>query len=181
MDGLANLMGTLRPPRKLTIDGVEYEFRPADLRDYGEREDYVLGLTNPMALAGQLSSLKDSELRNGIIDKMVEYMLRPRFVTVHEDIDFEDSIHGLAYETWRALKYRDDVNDIRDALALIEKLGEERIPELREVLAASREQDLMGKSEASATEANRPRSATESTGLNDESDSIAGVKLSEDF
>jgi hypothetical protein len=102
-DGLHNLVGRKQITR--TLNGKQYTFRVMVLADHAEKEAYILGLKpDPLASLAKLPANMPSHVRQSVVDAAMKSATRAQFVTRHEEQEFDESLHGLAWSLWRSLR-----------------------------------------------------------------------------
>ena len=116
-DGANNILGTKRIKRKFGPEGQEreYTFSVIVLAEHAEKESYICSMrANPLeALLKALDRLPDSvkadakrlrKLQDRLEDKCLVALASPQFVRRTLEEEFDDSLHGLAWGLWRALR-----------------------------------------------------------------------------
>lgn len=157
MDGISNLVGRKSVTR--TFNGREYRFSLKVLADHAEKEAYILSLKpSPFDVLATLPDSLNPDARAVIEERLTKEALRPQFVTREQEVDFDCSLHGLAWGLWRSL--RDNEHDfgklkdgemavfetplgvgysltpeqgIQRTLDFIEEVGDERVAELHDI------------------------------------------------
>ena len=112
-DGLNNLLGTRKISRK--FGDKEYTFSVIVLAEHAEKESYVTSLRgNPLeglirAVASLPPSMKEDrrsfrKMVDRLEDKCLKALSAPSFITRDVEEEFDNSLHGLAWSLWRALR-----------------------------------------------------------------------------
>jgi hypothetical protein len=144
MDGLLNLSGQ----RSVTVEinGKQWTFDTAYLRDYAEMEQYILS-HRPDPLEG-LAGLPD-DVRADAVRVAMQQRQRSPFVSMSELAEFESSVHGVAWRVWRALRNNHpEIAGIDDAYQFIEDAGNEHWGTILTTLDIAEEKDLIKNSES---------------------------------
>lgn len=103
MDGISNLVGHKTVSR--SFNGREYRFSLKVLADHAEKEAHILSLKpSPFEVMARLPDSLTSPQLAAIEDKLIREATRAQFVTRIEEAEFDDSLHGLAWGLWRALR-----------------------------------------------------------------------------
>ena len=154
MDGGSNLFGDRET--FLTIGGKVYSLTVFKLDDFAGRERYILGLRrNPFDVLGTLPPNTDIEVVKHIADGAMREWRRGNFVTAEEDLEFKRSMHGRAYDFWRAVRpNHPEIDTLQKAVTLLEQgLIEEGEHDIATAMAQVREEDILPNSEPPTTQA----------------------------
>ena len=74
---------------------------------------------------------------------------RPRCVTVEEEQQFDNSLHGIAWRLYRSLRRNHpEIDGVQAALDLIERAGNSNLAHIVETLDHAEERDIVGNSGA---------------------------------
>lgn len=102
-DGIQNLVGTKKITRE--FNGKSYSFSVRVLDDHAEKEAYILALKpNPFTILDKLPPETSARTREIVEARAVAEAMRPAFVSRREEAEFDNSLHGLAWGLWRALR-----------------------------------------------------------------------------
>ena len=78
---------------------------------------------------------------------------KPRCVTVEEEQQFDNSLHGIAWRLYRSLRRNHpEIDGVQAALDLIERAGNQKLGQIVATLDQAEERDILGNS-AAPTEA----------------------------
>ncbi len=173
-DGLDKMVGERTATVKL--DGRTYRLSTAVLADHAEKESHIHSLRPSLGeLLGQIPAGMDSRVMTGLQESMLKVASRPAFVTQEEEQSFDESLHGVAWRLWRAMRdhheefglisngqpaaYRapngrsysmTPEDGIQALLDFMESIGNEKLSELQAAADASEEKDILGNSSGSA-------------------------------
>ena len=104
-DGLFNIAG--RPAQVHEFAGMELSFRAITLAEHAEKEAYIASLRpDPLAALERVSAKAAPSVRRSIEDAVLRAVSAPLFVSRETEQEFDQSVHGVAWGLWRAL--RDD-------------------------------------------------------------------------
>lgn len=142
MDGLHNIAGDRTTT--LTVGGKTYTLTTQILRDYAEREAYILEhRDNPFAL---LDYVPDSR-KDEAFDRAWKEAKLAKFVPLEEEKLFDSSMRGIGWRLWRALRdHHPEIDSVQAALDLIERAGNEMFGTIVDKLDGSEEKDILGNS-----------------------------------
>lgn len=104
MDGISNLIG--RKTFTRTFAGKEYTFWSMRvLQDHAEKESYILSL-RPSAwdMIRDLPPDVPRETRQRLEAQAIDRAGRAQIVSRLEELEFDNSLNGLAYSLWRCLR-----------------------------------------------------------------------------
>lgn len=74
---------------------------------------------------------------------------RPQVVTFEDETAFDNSLHGIAWRLWIALRdHHPEIDSVQAAINLIERTGSKNIASIIDALSQSEERDLQGNSSA---------------------------------
>lgn len=191
MDGISNVVGVKTAAR--TFNGREYRFKLKVLANHAEKEAHILGLKpSPFEVMETLPATLPEQSMALIVDRLVKESQRPQFVTRFEEVEFDASLHGLAWGLWRAMrdqefdfgklkKDEDAVYETPDgtgysmkpaqgvqrALDFIEEVGTERIGELEAIRdGVENPPELKNSSGSVTTTEPSPQATSDSPGPN---------------
>jgi len=92
------------------------------------------------------------KLRDELTKQAFTMAMQPQFVSIEEDNAFDNSLHGIAWKLWRALrKHHPEVDGVQSALNLLEKAGSDSMKDITDKLDQSEEKDLLGNSNGPTT------------------------------
>lgn len=87
-------------------------------------------------------------LRDELTKIAFQQAMQPQFVSIEEDNAFDNSLHGIAWKLWRALRdNHPEIDGVQAALDLLEEAGDEALKDITEKLDQSEEKDLLGNSD----------------------------------
>lgn len=76
--------------------------------------------------------------------------MRPQVVSFEDDQLFDQSLHGIAFKLWRALRdHHPEIDSVQAALSLLEQIGDQRLVEINSKLDLAEEKDTLGNSNGS--------------------------------
>lgn len=103
MDGLSYL--TTRRFITREICGRTLTFTVAVLAEHAEKEQYILSLKpSPLETLASLPASTPISVRTRIEETAIRIATKARFATRDEEAEFDNSLHGLAWGLWRALR-----------------------------------------------------------------------------
>lgn len=161
MDGGSNLFGDRET--FITIGGRTYTLTVFKLDDFAGRERYILGLrNNPFEALAKLPPGTDAEIQKHVADAAMREWRRGNFVTAEEDLEFKRSMHGRAYDFWRAVQpNHPEIDTLQKAVTLLEQgLIEEGQDQIATAMAQVREEDILPNSDPPTTQASPPTAET---------------------
>lgn len=95
---------------------------------------------------------RQSKLRDELTKRAFKEAMQPQFVSIEEDNAFDNSLHGIAWKLWRALRdNHPEINGVQAALDLLEKAGDDKLLDITEKLDKSEEKDILGNSNGPTT------------------------------
>ena len=158
MDGLSNLIGDRE--QSFTVGGVTYTLSVFKLDDFAARERYILGLrSNPFEALRHLDKEAPPEAFREVAEAAMREWRRWQFVTYEEDQEFAKSMHGRAYDFWKAAEPRHpEINSLQKAVSLIERglFEEGKLAEFDLAMQAVKEADILGNSAPPANQTSPP-------------------------
>lgn len=104
MDGVSNLIG--RKTFTRTFGGKTYTFWSMRvLQDHAEKEAFILSLRPSLwDIIRSLPADVPKETRHRLESQAVERASKAQIVSRLEELEFDNSINGLAYTLWRCLR-----------------------------------------------------------------------------
>lgn len=95
---------------------------------------------------------RKSKLRDELTKRAFKEALQPQFVSIDEDNAFDNSLHGIAWKLWRALRdNHPEIDSVQAALDLLESAGSDRMGEINSALEQSQDEDILGNSSGPVT------------------------------
>jgi hypothetical protein len=158
MDGLSNLVGERE--QYFTIGGVTYTLTVFKLDDFAARERYILALrSNPFEALRHLPKDSPPEAFREVAEVAMREWRRGQFVTDEEDREFVRSMHGRAYDFWKAAQPRHpEIDSLQKAVSLIERglFEEGKLAEFELAIQTVKEADILGNSAPPANQSSPP-------------------------
>lgn len=125
---------------------------PDDLKDTAAMAKYHAALTAYQREKAQHDAALSTRVR--LEESLRKEAMAPRFVSFDDETKFDNSLHGIGWRLWRALRANHpEIDSVQAALNLIHDLGTHRFAEVVAKLDLSDEKDLLGKSSGSTDEA----------------------------
>lgn len=181
MDGISNIAGTRTA--SLRVGDKTYTLAPKVLAEYGERERYILSLCpSPFEALGKLPADFPADARARLERLALEAATKPQFIALDEDAAFDQSLHGIAWRLWRALRTNHpEIDGVQAALDLIEAAGQQRLAEIADKLDGAEEKDALKNSAGPALRKENRAEQPAATGATDASPghSSTGTSLSD--
>jgi hypothetical protein len=178
-DGISNLVGGRTISRK--FGDRTFHFSVVVLAEHAEKEQYILSLKPTVyELLSQIPSTAGARTRQALEDAAFRSATKPQCVTRDDESEFDQSLHGLAWGLWRAL--RDNHKEfgrmtsgadavytspagrpysitpaegVQRALDFIEQNGNERFGELVDIRDGVEQKSEMGNSSGSENSPSR--------------------------
>lgn len=95
---------------------------------------------------------RQTRLREELTKRAFKEAMQPQFVSFEEDNAFDNSLHGIAWKLWRALRdNHPEIDGVQAALDLLEEAGDEALKDITDKLDKSEEKDLLGNSDGPTT------------------------------
>jgi len=102
-EGLSNVVSRKQIYKE--ICGTSFTLQTGVLHDHAEKEQYILSLgSSPIEAILNLPSTVPARIRKSLEETAIQQASKPRFVTLADETDFDNSLHGIAYWLWRALR-----------------------------------------------------------------------------
>ncbi len=196
-DGLDKLIGDRVVT--LTLNGREYRISTAVLADHAEKESHIHSLRPPLRdLLRQIPVDLDARVMQGLQESVLKVASRPAFISQDEEMEFDASLHGVAWRLWRGMRdhheefglitngqpveYRapngraysmTPADGVQAMLDFMERIGNEKLTELQAAVDEAEEKDILGNSSGSAKKpATRRARTTASRGHKSSEDSV---------
>lgn len=138
----------------LKIGEKIYTLRPLTFGIYAEFEDWIVSeKIDPIeALAARIDKVPPQH-QAAAWEAAINAAQRNKTITTTEMAAAENSLRGVAWKLWKVLeKDHPEVRGVDDALKLVAKMGEDRVPELvAKMQVASGELDLKNSDGPAAT------------------------------
>jgi len=188
-EGLSNVLARKQIYKE--ICGTCFCLQTGVLSDHAEKESYILGLgESPIDVVLNLPPMTPQRVRQSIEETAIREASKPRFVTLAEETAFDNSLHGIAYWLWRALRDESPFfgapkdgeeikytttsgkrftltpeEGVQRALDLIESFGSGRLQELTAIRDSVEMEPELGNSSGSETSPTQASPEGDSPGL----------------